>query len=274
MIPASDIPSAVLVAALYLALFGTFELIGRRSTIDPELTRKGVHIGSGLIALTFPALFASHLSVLVLGILFGALLYTARRLHLLPSVHGVSRVTVGELLYPVAVYGSLLLSTRARTPHLYTICVLLLALADGLAGIVGTRVASATYRVPGGTKSLAGSLAFFVVALLSITSVLAANDASVGSPLLVALVTALLLTGVEAISTHGTDNVTVALGGWCVLMLTTARTTAQLAGDLVVLVVVATLLLSLLGRVRRIGVAGGIAASLVAFGAWMLVSPR
>lgn len=270
MIPASDIPPALLVAALYIGLFGTFEMIGRRSSIDPELTRKGVHIGAGMIALAFPALFASHLSVLVLGALIGLFLFAARRLKLLPSVHGVSRVTVGELLYPVAIYGTLLLTTLTRTPELYTVCVLLLAIGDGLAGIVGSRIESPAYRVAGGSKSLAGSLTFFIVAVAVIAWTLAANGDASGHALLVAVVSALLITGIEAISTHGTDNVTVAIGGWLVLSVMTARTSMELAGDLALLVAVATLLLAALGR-ARFGVVGGIAASLVAFGAWMLV---
>lgn len=273
MIPASDILPALLVAASFVALFVTFELVGRRGTVDPEMTRKGVHIGAGAIALSFPALFDSHLTVLLLGALFGIALFVARRLRLLPSVHGVARVTVGELLYPVAVYGTLLLTEVTGTPQLYTICILLLALGDGLAGIVGTNVRSRRYRVPGGTKSLAGSLAFFVVALASIATTLIVTGHPTQHALLVAVICALLITGVEAISTHGTDNITVALGGWCVLALTLERTTAELVGDLVVLIAVATLLLAVLGRVRGVGVAGAILAALVGFGAWMLATP-
>ena len=273
MIPGSDIAPALLVAVLYLALFGTVELIGRRTGIDPELTRKAVHIGAGLVALSFPVIFRSHLTVLVLAALFGTLLFAARRLRLLPSVHGVKRDTVGELLYPVAVYGTLLLATRTATPSFYTICVLLLAVGDGLAGVVGTRVASPGYRVAGGRKSLAGSLTFFVVALGAIAGTLIATGDQPAHAALVASVAGLLITGLEAISTHGSDNITVSLGGWCVLAITTARTTAELAGDLVMLVVTGAILLALLGR-ARFGVVGGIAGALVAFTAWMLVAAR
>jgi phytol kinase len=271
MIPASDIPPALLVGVLYVALFGAFELIGRRSTVDAELTRKGVHIGAGLIALSFPVLFATHLTVLALAVLFAGALYVARRAKLLPSVHAVDRVTVGELLYPVGVYGTLLLSARTDTLPFYTICVLFLALADGLAGLVGTRVRSRSYRVPGGTKSLAGSLTFFGVAFIAVAATLIVDGTAPGRSLLIAAVTSLLVTGLEAISTHGTDNITVSLGGWCVLAVTTARATSDLATDLVALVVIGAALLALLGRARRYGVAGAIAASLAAFAAWILV---
>jgi hypothetical protein len=166
------------------------------------------------------------------------------------------------------------LTTLTATPQLYTICILMLALGDGLAGIVGTRTHSRIYSIPGGVKSIGGSLTFLIVAAISVVGTLVAGGMPLSRALLVAAVSAPLVTGLEAIAAHGVDNITVALGGWCVLTVSLGRTNSQLVADLALLLGAAMILLGLLGRVRRIGVAGAIIASLATYGAWILVDSQ
>ncbi|MBC8144433.1 MAG: hypothetical protein H7X80_02540 [bacterium] len=227
----SEIISAVIVAALYLLLFGTMELWSRRTSVAREVTRKGVHIGGGFIALTLPYLFESHWSVLILGSLLTIALIIARWRSLLPSVQGVERSTYGEILYPAAIYLTFLWAMHEQRPLYYIIAILTLALADGLAGIVGERFKRVTFRVAGGEKSLGGSATFFAVAtaIILIAFDIDGTQTQLGS-IVIALIVAFVATAVEAASTHGTDNVTVPLATLGMLLAIEAKTIERIVG--------------------------------------------
>lgn len=226
----SELASAALVGALYAALFVAMELWGRRSSVAREITRKGVHIGGGLIALALPALFASHWTVLALSALYTIALLVARRRELLPSVHGVARVTYGEVIYPAAIYLTLLVTTLVDRPTYYVAAILALAVGDGLAGLVGERFARRRYRVFGSTKSLEGSGVFLIACTVIVATTLVVSDAySWAHAVLLALLVASIVTVVEGLSTHGLDNVSVPLATCGLLLLGEEMSSAAIA---------------------------------------------
>ncbi|MEP7218098.1 MAG: hypothetical protein ABI876_04235, partial [Bacteroidota bacterium] len=227
----SEALSALLTAALYLTLFIGVEIWSRRRHPDPETSRKLVHFGGGMIALLFPELFQSHWSVLVLAVAFFGLLIITKRSGKLQSVQGVERGTVGEIIYPLAIWLTLFLSTIFGGPDIYRIIVLILAVADALAGLVGKRYGRHRYLVAGGSKSVEGSATFFIVTAVIIWGGLRLLLAELARNLegmvnnvvsreselnliLTAILVALLLTGVEAVSSKGIDNITVPLAAW------------------------------------------------------------
>jgi phytol kinase len=88
-------------------------------------------------------------------------------------------------------------------PPAFSYAALMLALPDPAAALVGRRFGSLRWPIPGGEKSLFGSLAFFAVAFgIGIVFGLATGN---GSILTVAAV-ALVITGVEAVLGYGLDN--------------------------------------------------------------------
>lgn len=215
----ADIGPSLAVVALYALLFGAVELWSRVCAPQRELTRKAVHCGGGLIALGFPAWFGSAASVAVLAVLFVAALLLARRTDLLRSVQAVERITFGELLFPVALATVMAASSWCGDYGGYTIAVLVLAVADAAAGLVGTRFGRRVYHVLGGKKSLEGSATFFAVAFTIVALCLAVDGLPIGSALAVALFVALPVTGMEAVAPNGFDNITVAFGTWALVML-------------------------------------------------------
>lgn len=270
----SQIGAALLVTALYAALFAAMELWRRRRPVAAEITRKGVHVGGGMIALALPALFDTHWPVLVLGSLLTAALLAARRRSLLPAVQMVERSTVGEILYPTAIYLAFLSSALTAAPHRYVMAILILALGDGAAGLVGERFGRHRYRVAGGAKSLEGSATFLAVvaAIVTTTLIISVDDAPLHA-LLVGLVVGLVAAGIEAISTHGLDNITVTLGSWGMLAVTERRGVDELLLDLVVAVVVTGVVI-LLSRGRQARwVTGIVGGALLLYGVWMLAAP-
>lgn len=208
--------SALIVASLYSLLFVAVEFWSRRSNPDVELTRKSVHIGAGVIAIGFPWLFQSHYTVLLLALLFVGVLLVTRRVGGLGSVQGVERLTIGEILYPLSIYITLFLSGLAGEVVLYLIPLLILALADAVAGLVGRKYGRRIYTMWGDQKSAEGSGAFFAIAfLVTVAGLLVFERQGTVDALATALVVAAITTFLEAVSPKGTDNLTIPLGTLC-----------------------------------------------------------
>jgi dolichol kinase len=88
-------------------------------------------------------------------------------------------------------------------PAAFSYAALVLAFADPAASVVGQRWTSPTWSIPGGRKSLFGSLTFFAVAVAVATAF--AWGAGSGTMLAVAGIAA-VLTGIEASLGFGLDN--------------------------------------------------------------------
>src|SRR5262245_11059504 len=148
-----------------------------------------------------------------------AIFWSAHRLGRLASLHGVERRSRGVEYYPLVVY-ALFVLTRTQ-PWLYVASLLTLAVSDALAALIGTRYGRVRYGVDGESKSLEGSLAFLVATCLVVELPLVLwNDPSLPGPpscALAALLTSALVTGFEAVSLGGRDNLWVPLGTYFVL---------------------------------------------------------
>lgn len=205
-------PTNVAVAAgLLLVILAVAEVLLRRGRAGPEATRKLVHALSGLEAAAFPWLFSTAWSVLALAGCYALLMALTMKVGALPSVHGVRRSTAGGLYYPVAV--GVLFAFAGQRPEVYVPAILVLALADPAAALVGRSWGLNRYRLFGGDKSVEGSLAFAICALACLhlsLDLLTSLDAL--SLLLWSLHLAVLATGLEALSPRGSDNLTVPLG--------------------------------------------------------------
>lgn len=210
MIESAKIVPALLVVLSNAALFVAAELWKRSGRAKPEWTRKLVHIGAGLLALPLPWIFETHVPILVMGSLFTLALLMTKRGGLLRSVHGVDRRSLGELIYPSAIYLTFLLTGDVEHRHLYPIPILALALADALSGLVGMRHGRHIFRVLGEKRSLEGSLAFFLCCTTTTLALLLVST-GLAPPAALGIACVVGLTGgaVEAVSIHGTDNITV-----------------------------------------------------------------
>lgn len=95
------------------------------------------------------------------------------------------------------------------------VSMLILGIADSLAAVVGSLRSKKYFELTGDSKSLIGSAIFFLSTFLIIvlisSTLLLFNSISLINILLVAFTAGLLLTAIEAISSKGTDNLTVPL---------------------------------------------------------------
>lgn len=206
----------ILLAAAFLLLFALAELLYHVMKIKAELTRKLVHFGTGLLTLLFPLLLDNHWLVLILCSSFLILLLLSLKFNLLRSVNAVDRRSYGSLLYPVSVYTCYVVFEMRHYHFVYFyLPILILAVCDPVAALVGKRWPYGKYKVGSGHKTIIGSLAFFISATLIGLFLLHGSSFAVPA----ALIFAAGATLAEAVSRNGFDNLFIPLSVLSCMML-------------------------------------------------------
>ena len=195
--------------ALWLSLLAaTAVWIRQRWNSHGEWSRKLVHIGGGAVVplawlfgidrwLAIPA--AATITLLAL---------VNHRRRLLPAIEDVGRHSYGTIAYGASITLLLWLLWPGRAD---AVCagVLVMAVGDGLAGLLGPRIPSRSWQVLGERRSLAGTAAMALASLVVLLAVAAVAPQHPGALALVLL--ALIATGLEQLALLGLDNLTVPL---------------------------------------------------------------
>lgn len=209
-------PSVLAVLALLGASMALLSAWARRRGVPAESVRKLLHIEMALVTLSFPWLFESAWPVMVLA---GAAAVWFRLLRASPwldarfgyALRAARRDSHGETWFACGVCLAFVW-TRGE-PLAYGIAILVLGFADAAAALVGRRYGRPR-RMPGGAlKSVAGSAAFFAVALaVAFAGLHGAGGVDAGEALAAAALLAGMTTALEAVSDRGLDNLVVPLG--------------------------------------------------------------
>jgi phytol kinase len=149
--------------------------------------------------------FLSWHQIQFLSLAFLAVVAVSKYLNIFQAIHSVQRPTWGEFCFAGAV-GLVTLVTQNK--FIYAAALLQMALADGLAAVVGVRYGNKQkYLIFGRTKSLAGTLTFFVASVLILVgfSRWSGMPLSLGFALLVSVLASLL----ESLAVRGFDNLLV-----------------------------------------------------------------
>jgi phytol kinase len=202
----------------FLLIFVIAELLYQRFRVRAEFTRKLVHVSCGMMCMLFPPLFESAWPVFFLGVTFTVIIVLSQRTGRLKSINAIDRLSYGSATYPLAVFVSFLFfnmladdlspTVQARNYAAFYLPLLILSFADPAAAICGSTWPWGIYRSGRETRTLTGSLAFFVVAAVVATFVLkyAGTSVPVEMQLLCALFIACCSTISEAYSRNGLDN--------------------------------------------------------------------
>ncbi len=204
--------NTTILAGIYLALFCFSEWLYHFKKVEGEVTRKITHAVSGILALSFPFFVNDLLLVGLLSASFLLLLFAGDRWGFLQSIHKVGRKTHGSKLFPVAVFLCYCLTDYYDDLTYYYAPLLILAISDPFAAMVGKNKPIRKYTTLGHQKSFGGSGAFLLLALLILTGVFYFTMESwsfglVGLILLIAVSTTI----VEAFGHSGWDNLTIPL---------------------------------------------------------------
>jgi dolichol kinase len=176
----------------YLVVVLAIEILKRKRKVSSEITRRLIHIFSGLYTVLdyflLPA--AWFIALITLSLIVMAI---SQRYGWFSSIHDVKRRTYGEIFLPI---GTLLTYAISQgRPEIFIPSIFIMTFADSFAGLTSDLLKKER-------KVFQGSIVFFVVAFL----LLVENTAlSLGHIWLAALVVTL----VERFSPLGTDNATV-----------------------------------------------------------------
>ena len=178
-----------------------------------ELSRKIVHIGTGPVVVL--AWWLSIPASIAVPVAFAVTVITAinHRIQLLPAVEDVDRNSYGTVAYGLAISLLLLLFWPEQA---VAVCagVLVMAFADGLAGLVGRGMTSPSWTVWQQRKSIAGTVTMGLVTALVLILLVLISQSSL-HPLRLIAVCALAV-GLEQWGRWGIDNLTVPLAvGLC-----------------------------------------------------------
>jgi phytol kinase len=212
----------VAAVAGWLTLLAALALeVRRRWQGRREWSRKLVHIGTGAvlpIAWLFGIDQAIALPAAALVTLLAALNH---RVGVLPAIEDIDRHSYGTIAYGASIT-LLLWLYWPQQPAAATAGVLVMALGDGLAGLLGPWIPSTSWRVCGQRKSLVGTAAMAgasLALLLLLRAVALMQQLPAPTPWALVAVAAVAVL-LEQWSLLGIDNLTVplAVGGlWSLL---------------------------------------------------------
>lgn len=267
-----DLRGAAIIAGLFAIILVLAELWARRGNGKPEHTRKLVHLGGSAIGVLLPLLVRSTLVAFVLTASLSLLFFVTSKGKWLRSVGGVSRSSRGSEYYPLAVF--LVFVLAGDDYWRYLASLLVLGIADAFAALVGGEYGRVRYRVEEESKSLEGSLVFLVVAYLAIqTPMLLLTDLPRPTVVLGSLLVALVVTGFEAISLRGADNLFVPIATCVILEKITTKPVPEIAFQNASLIGLAAVIGIGARNVPGLNVGATIAVLLFTYGLWSLGSP-
>jgi phytol kinase len=169
--------------------------------IHNEAYRKLVHAGLALLFAGIGPLAGPYITALLgAGMLFAFVV--GRKIHALTPLYHVPRVSTGEIYFAVGVVVTSLLFLPDHTLS-FVVGMLVLAIADPLAALIGRKYGSHIYRAWGDKKSVEGSMACAIAS--------GGILVFAGAPLWVAYCGGLALAFVEAYTPRGGDNVLLPL---------------------------------------------------------------
>jgi phytol kinase len=208
--------TAVLAAVVLALLVGGIGLLARRFAWEAEAARKASHVAVGTACLALPWMFADAEPVLALAASACAGLIALRTVPWLRArfgyaLHGIGRASYGEFAFVGGV--ALAFALAHGDKPAYAAALLALTFGDAVAALVGRRFGGHPYAVGRARKSLEGSAAFFVVALLACAVFPRAQSAAAVAAF------ALATTFAEAFASDGFDNAAIPVAGLFALRL-------------------------------------------------------
>lgn len=190
----------------FFVLFLGIEAFTRRTNLSHEISRKLAHILGGIGAAALP-FFMTFNDIAILSGLFIAVMLISKNKHIFRSIHDIKRSTYGEVYFPASICLTALLFPDRP---LYIFGVLVMAISDALASIVGQALGRRQYQLFRHKKSYAGSIAF-AISTFVLCYTLGSHyfHSSTSHLLLSSAYAAIALAAVEACTSLGLDNLLI-----------------------------------------------------------------
>jgi dolichol kinase len=212
--------NTITLSVVYLLAIGLLlifnELNYRRFKVKGEITRKFAHFVSTLAVVPFPYIFTSHWYVFILASIFFVFLFVTQYSKQLKSIHDIERKSVGSYLLPFSIYITFYLSTKFDLKFYYILPMLILAICDPMAAILGMNIKKKNqdiviFGIHTG-KTILGSGGFLVTSFfISIIALYFNRGVFDFKTFWLATAVAIISTLAELFSWRGSDNLTIPL---------------------------------------------------------------
>jgi dolichol kinase len=186
-----------------------------------EFTRKFIHVGVGMWAYGTVLLFQRRSLAILPPLCFVAINAFSYWRGTFGAMETGEKGKLGTVYFPISF--TLIILLLWDHPHLLVASLMPMTWGDALAAVVGRRIGRRHYTVAGSTRSLEGSVLFFLVswgATLLPLVFLASGPLGASAAVGAAAVTALGATVVEGVSPWGIDNLSVPAISALLLILT------------------------------------------------------
>ena len=258
---------------------GVAEFLRHRFHGSPEITRKLVHILTGLLIFFAPNVFYSGIPAILLAVTFIIVNFFAIQFNLLKGMHGTNRHSYGTVYYPLSFLIVVLLFWDSA-PYIISISILVLAVGDASAAIVGENLRSPhLFYLTSDKKSFEGSAVMFTTTFLIVYgSMYFLKIEPPYNPIIIASVTSLFATVFEAVSSRGFDNCTVPLSTAFMLHHFITSPSYHISEQMVIAIILATLIGIISFYFKFLAVSGSVATFLLAtiiygVGGWKWTTP-
>lgn len=202
----------IIICFIYIFLMiGIAEGLRRWRGYDSSFTRKVIHIGVGMMSWFVPFLFDSPWPFVAACGVFVVINLIDWRFGLIGSMQSKHRNNLGTVYFPLAAAVVALLFWDQ--PPLMVAALMPLTWGDGMAPVIGGAYGRRFYRVHTSTRTVEGSVGFFVAGFiftwLALWAMPGTPDISPVGAIMPALVIMAVTTAIEAVSIWGLDNLAV-----------------------------------------------------------------
>jgi len=208
----------VIYSILLLLVMFLAEAIYRYLKKSSEWPRKIAHIGSGIIALSYPIYITNHWIVFGIAVSFSIILFFSKKKGLFQSIFAVRQKSYGELFF---VFASWLLFWLYQTTDevlFFYLPFSIIVFADAIAALVGGKFPVKRFKCTMNEKSIGGSVAFFIIAFF-LSYYYMTECWHHQNILMFSIIHSLILTVVEAFSSRGSDNLTIPVASVIFILL-------------------------------------------------------
>lgn len=187
------------------------EALNRLLSVNPEISRKVVHIGTGNVILVAWWLHIPAWIGISAGVLSGAIALISYQIPILPSINSVGRKSLGTFFYAVTIGVLIGWFWPINLPQYAALGILVMTWGDGLAAVIGQNFGRHPYEIWGIRKSWEGSLTMLGVSYLVCSLILLSVQGNIWQTWVVSIIVAAIATALEMFSKFGIDNLTVPL---------------------------------------------------------------
>ena len=206
----------IIVSYIFIGIIIVFAKFFKK--IGEEASRKFIHIMLSnwwFIAMYF---FENALWASIVPLSFVVINYISYKKNLISVMERESQDGLGTVYYAISLLILAIITFGiTNKPEIGLCSVLIMGYGDGLAAVIGKKVKSYEYKIGNTKKTLVGSLTMFVITFITIAIYLGFTGINLWA--IKSIVTAIILTIIEAVSIKGTDNITIPISACTLLFL-------------------------------------------------------